>query len=183
MKRNKNISSTDRRINMKAIKFLLVMTMILTSIVIFYCAATMTFSGDWSMNEEKTDMEGGNQMLPAKLIILHKGNDLSVERFYVREWEDDFTYKEELTLDGVECESSIFNFPRKSVASWSKDGKMLTITSNTVFNWEGNEFEINTIEKWNIEEEGNVLSVNFTSDSPQGERNGTIIYEKVKGTE
>ena len=64
---------------MKAIKLLVMITMILISMIIFNCAATMNFSGDWSMNEEKTDMEGGTQMLPTKLTILHKGNNLSIE--------------------------------------------------------------------------------------------------------
>ena len=181
---------------MKAIKLLVMITMILISMIIFNCAATMNFSGDWSMNEEKTDMEGGTQMLPTKLTILHKGNNLSIERFYEREWEDDFSFKEVLTLDGEECESSIFNFPtpeiyrmkpedtrRKSVASWSNEDKMLTISSNTIFNSEGTTFEINTKEKWDIIEEWNVLSVTFTADSPSGERNGTIVYEKGKGDE
>ena len=115
-------------------------------------------------------------MVASKLTVKQEGNSLSIERLAKTRSGEDFTFEEKLTLDGKECENTIFERTRKSIAIWSDDGKSLTISSKMVFN----EFEISTVEIWRLIEEGKSLSIDYKSTSSRGERKGTYIYDKEK---
>ncbi len=140
------------------------------------------FSGEWALNNEKSDLgEGRFRRAAAKLTIQQEGNNLSIERLSRRQSGEEFVTTEKLTLDGKECENTTFgDRVRKSIANWSEDGKVLTITSTMVFEREGEQMGIKTIEIWKLTEEGNSLSINYTSSSPRGERKQMLVYDKVK---
>jgi len=158
-----------------------ILVIMLITAFTFAAKGKVNFSGEWSLNEEESDLpEGRRRGASATLTINQKGNDLSIERVYTRRSGEDFTSKESLTLDGKESENTTFRFPRKSVANWSKDGKSLTIASTTIFEREGNEFEMLRTETWSVKEKGKKLSIEYTVNSPRGERQGTLIYNTVK---
>jgi hypothetical protein len=131
------------------------------------------------LNQEKSELgEQGRRFLPSKLNIKHEGNTMIVERIYQREYEDDFVMKEDLTLDGKECKNEVWNDNMKtSVANWSEDGTILTITSTIIFQSDGNEFEIKTTEILSQTEKTS-LSIDYTSESSRGERKGLLIFDK-----
>ena len=119
-------------------------------------------------------------MASTKLTISQEVNTLTIERLLTRRSGEEFKVKEKFTLDGKECENTVYERPKKSVVTWSKDGKSLNITSKIVFERDGNEFEFNTVEIWKLADEGNSLSIEYTSKSTRGERKRTYVYDKVK---
>jgi hypothetical protein len=145
----------------------------------------VNFSGEWSFNEEKSDLgEGrGRRRAALKLTVTQKGNDLIVERLSRGRSGEEFTSEEKLTLDGKECTNTFRERPRTSVVKWSDDGKSLTITSKMVFDRGGQEFEINSSEIWSLKEDGKVLSIASSISTPRGERSATYVYDKAKVAE
>jgi hypothetical protein len=138
------------------------------------------FSGTWTFNEEKSELgEGGRWMIASKISVTQKDSVMTIERTAQRRGGEEFTTSEKLTLDGKECENTMNERTRKSTANWSEDGKQLTIASKMVFEREGNQFEIKSVEIWQLTNEGKALSIDYTSQSPRGERKAVYVYDKV----
>jgi len=142
------------------------------------------FSGKWSLNEEKSELgEGRRWMVSTKLSITQEENNLSIERRLTRRSGEEVDIIEKYTLDGKECENTLLESPKKSTVTWSEDGQSLTISSTIVFERNGNKIEINTVEILKLIEDANSLSIDYTSQSPRGERKRIYIYDKEKVTE
>jgi mannan endo-1,4-beta-mannosidase len=140
---------------------------------------TPDFSGNWIFNEDKSTLDNmGAGMLPYKMAISQKGNDLSIQRSFIVEWGDDRVTDEKLTLDGREATSEFMNSPRVMTAKWSDKGDALLIDSKVTFNRGGQTFEMKSNEIWTLTGQGTVLSIAQTSNSFRGERKITMIYEK-----
>jgi hypothetical protein len=161
---------------------LLLVVLFCTAFVVFAADDKTDFSGTWNFNEEKSEMgEGGRWMQPIKLVITQAGNDLTIERHSRGRNDEDFTMTEKLTLDGKECENPVFGEnTKKSVATWSGDGKSLTLSAIMEFWREGAKTEITSVEILKLTEDGNVLSIDFSSTSPRGERKAVYVYDKKK---
>lgn len=166
---------------MRVITILFVVTFLLISFMLFAETEKLNFSGEWSLNEEKSDLGEGRRRRPsAKLTISQDDDTLTIERLLTRRSGEEFKVKEKFTLDGKECENTVYERPKKSVVTWSKDGKSLNITSKIVFERDGNEFEFNTVEIWKLADDDDSLSIEYTYKSTRGERKSTYMYDKVK---
>jgi hypothetical protein len=161
---------------------LLLLSLFLTAFVAFAGDDKADFSGTWNFNEEKSEMgEGGRWMQPIKLVITQTGNDLTIERHSKGRNDEDFTMTEKLTLDGKECENTVFGEnTKKSVATWSEDGKVLTLSATMEFWREGAKTEITSVEILKLVEDGKGLSIDYSSKSPRGERKAVYVYDKKK---
>jgi hypothetical protein len=159
-------------------------TLIIVSLIAI-AAITVTagekadLSGDWVFSEEKSTLDDmGTQFLPTEMKVTQKDNDLSIQRTYQREYEDDFVLEEALTMDGKECESEFWNSPRITTANWSEKGDVLAIVSNITFERDGQTSELEIKEDWSLQEDGKVLSIKHHSSSDWGERDITMVFVK-----
>jgi hypothetical protein len=87
------------------------------------------------------------------------------------------TYK----LDGSESTvEDTGRMPGKSTlkASWSNDGKTLELSSNSIRNFQGNEVTITSTDKFELSDDGKVLTVNRHSESPRGTQDSTLVFNK-----
>jgi hypothetical protein len=142
-------------------------------------AQKANFSGTWSFNQDKSVLgDGGSRGAAVKLVIKQEGNNMSMDRTTRRQSGEESTNAEKYTLDGKECENASYNRPKKSKATWSEDGKSLTIASTMTFERDGQETEINTVEIFKLSADGKSLNVDYTSKSPRGERKNTFVYDK-----
>ncbi len=137
----------------------------------------VNFTGKWTLNESKSNLGEGNFRGSSQLTVEQKGNDMTIERVSHNRNGDEMTTTDKLTLDGKECDNSSGNRTRKSKASWSADGKTLTINSHMEFSRDGNTFSFDVVETWKLQNSG-ALEVDYSSKSPRGERNMTLVYEK-----
>ena len=164
---------------MKALTFFFLIVVVCFSAT-YAGAEKVDFSGKWALNNDKSQAgEGGRRMIAATMTVTQQGNDLTLEKLYQRQSGEEFTSSEKLTLDGKECENTVNERTRKSTATWSEDGKQLTIASTMVFERDGNQLEIKSVEIWKLAEEGKALSIDYTSQSPRGERKAVYVYDKV----
>jgi hypothetical protein len=137
------------------------------------------FSGEWFFNESKSNMGEGRFPATSKLTIEQKGNNLTIERLRMGRDGQEMTTKEELTLDGKETETTGgMRGTRKSAATWSDDGKTLTIKTTMIFDREGETMEMNSSEVWKLTDGGKALSIESSFSTPMGEMKATLVYDK-----
>lgn len=137
------------------------------------------FSGNWTLNEGKSELGDFGRFVPRKIKAEQKEDAITVSKTAPSFSGGDVTTTETLTFDGKTSESVVFGgSKKKSVAKWSDDGKTLTISYSIAFERDGQTFDITGTETWTIASDGKSLSVQNSSTSPQGERTTKAMYDK-----
>jgi dipeptidyl aminopeptidase/acylaminoacyl peptidase len=142
-------------------------------------AAKPDFSGQWKLNEGKSEIGEGRFRPSATLEVKQDKTNLVVVS--TRTGRDGTEQKTESTysLDGKETTSGDENRTTVSTVKWSDDGKSLAIHSKRSFTREGQTFETETDETWMLGEGGKVLSIQSKSSSSRGESSAKLVYDKV----
>jgi hypothetical protein len=145
-------------------------------------AQKVNLTGTWAFNEGKSQLGESRFRMPAsKITITQDDNTLNMEKLAKGRDGEDVTMKEKYTLDGKVSENTGFmNSVKKSTISWSADNKILTVSSTTVMERDGNTTEIKAVENYKISDDGKTLTIDATTTSPRGERKQTLVYEKTK---
>jgi hypothetical protein len=165
---------------MKAIVKLLsasiVLILFLSTTSGFAQAGKTNFSGTWAFSESKsTPAEGGFRFAASQMVITQDGNNLTFESARKNQDGEDVKSTSKFTLDGKECanQGGFGNSTRKSVVTWSADGKTLNFAHTMNFN--DNEFKSSESWKLNDDKTLSVLTVmNFQGE----ERKTTNVYDK-----
>ena len=131
------------------------------------------FSGTWTLNEEKSTMPqgggGGQRMGGRNFTVAQEANLLT----QTRTGQDGTSRVTKYTLDGKESVNTFGEFESKSTASWSGDGKTLTIVTKSNFN--GNERTSTAV--WSLTDV-KTLSIVSTRQGQDGEVKTTMVYDK-----
>lgn len=180
MKIKSNCYPKEKRVNIRIGSFLFLVAILMTSFVTDAAAKKAKFSGEWTLNEEKSYVaEYGETMAVTKMIIKQKGKKLTIEKSGTSQEGEDYNYTEMYTLDGEECENIMFGTTKKkSTAVWSDDKQSITITSTILFEFDGNELEVLTVEIFKFTEDGSFLSINQNASTDYGDLENTLVYDK-----
>ena len=81
------------------------------------------------------------------------------------------------TLDGKESVNTMGMGESKSTATWSADGKSLTIVTKMSFERDGQSMEFTTTEVWTLASPAS-LTVATTRNTPNGEVKTKMVYDK-----
>ncbi len=139
------------------------------------------FSGSWAINEDKSVLDNwGTGNLPGALKITQQDNKLIIRKTFTVEYAEDRVEDEELTLDGQENKSEMWNAPLIKTARLSALQDTLFIASKATFNRGGRTMEMTSNENWYLQERGKVLMIKQSSSSFWGKRNITIVYDKQR---
>jgi hypothetical protein len=163
-------------------------SIILSAAILLMCsAATVSaqnanFSGEWNLNEGKSDLgQFGGRMAPKKLKIDGQADGISFERFSTNQNGDAVTTKDKLTFDGKESESTAWgNSKKKSTAKWSADGQTLNVNSTILLDRNGEITEIKVTEVWKVIDNGQAIALESTSNSSFGTNTMKLVYDKAK---
>ena len=136
------------------------------------------FTGEWTLNEDRSDLGEGRAFAAFKLAVKQDGNSITIERTRTGRDGEERSSSETLTLDGKENINEGERGTSNSVLTWSEDGSTLTIKSKREFNRQGETFEMNSTEVWTLAEDGKILKIQSEMSSSRGERSVTLIYEK-----
>ena len=151
---------------------------VLYSLLAFACCfaapqatAAPNFSGSWKMNAAKSDY--GPLPVPDKYeqTIEHKDPALKIAVVQVGqngEVKTDLTY----SSDGKETTNTMRGNPVKTKGKW--DGDILTF--QTTLDFQG--AEITLADKWTLSTDGKTLTVDRHINSPQGELDQKMVFEK-----
>jgi hypothetical protein len=175
--KNKNLHlSVFKRISIYSF-ISLVVVMFLSSMVYAQTAQT-NFSGTWTLNTSKSTLQE-QTFAPKTLSIVQKNNDISIERGMNFNGEEMKT-TDKFTLDGKECQNAGFmNSVKKTILSWSSDGKVLTFTSTIKMEMEGQSNEMKLIEVYTLKDD-KTLSVESSMNSSFGDSKETQVFDKGK---
>jgi hypothetical protein len=137
------------------------------------------FSGTWILNETKSDFgEYGRMMASEKIVIMHKGKKLTMERHATSPEGESYTYTENYTLDGKECVNSPApEFKKTSTAGISEDKKGLVINSTLELSFEEMEMKILTVENFSLQEDGKVMVIKSTASTDYGDMAVSLVYD------
>ena len=160
--------------------FLMLFLISISSSTVSAQSGKTNFSGTWAFNETKsTPVEGGFRMGASLMTVTQDGNNLSVESTRKNRDGDDVKSTSKFTLDGKECsnQTGFGNSERKSVLTWSADGKTLNFAHSMTFERDGQTQEFKNTETWKINDD-KTLTVEVTMNFQGEERKVTNIYDK-----
>ncbi len=136
------------------------------------------FTGEWTLNEDKSDLGERGAFAASKIAVKQEGNTITIERTRTGRDGEERTNSETLTMDGKENIRESERGSSTSVLTWSDDGTALTIKSKREFNRQGEIFEMNSTEVWTLAEDGKILKIQSDISSSRGERSVSLVYEK-----
>ena len=138
------------------------------------------FSGIWNLNDNKSDLSDSQFRGAYKITATQDANSLTLVRLSKGRNDEDRTTTEKYALDGSESQNTVFmNNVRKSKASWSSDGKVLTINSVMSFERDGEKREFNSSEAFSLSLDGKNLTIVSTFNMRNGEFKQTRVYDKM----
>jgi hypothetical protein len=137
------------------------------------------FSGDWKLDESKSELGTAGGRVARSLKAEQKDNDITISRTTPGfNGGDPVTTTYTVTYDGKVTESEGFGgSKRKSTAKWSDDGLTLTINSAMAFERDGQTMEFKSVETWSLTSDG-LLSVVTQNSSSRGESTTKAVYSK-----
>jgi len=164
------------------------MRLISLAIILVLIAPVMTnaqagktnFAGDWTLNAEKSTQPqgGGMRMGGGNFVATQDANLLTVVRTMTGQDGQPVTMTSKYTLDGKE---SINTSPRgdsKSTATWSADGKTLTILTSRTMDMNGESVTMKSSEVWTLTD-AKTLSIASTRQGRDGaEVKTNNVYNK-----
>ncbi len=159
----------------------------LKAILVFTVALTVSvfaqpnFTGTWTLDKDKSDLgEGRRGGMAATTLTVDHGAKLEIERVSTGRDGEERKMTETLTLDGKKCTNVWFRGDKESTVTFSSDKNTLIITSIIAMNFNGNDFELNSEEKWSLDKDGKVLTIEAKSTTPRGDREQTLVYNKAE---
>jgi GTPase involved in cell partitioning and DNA repair len=139
------------------------------------------FAGDWTFNAEKSTPQGGQggggPRMGGNVVVTQDANTLTVVRTRTGQDGQETTTTMKYTLDGKE---SINTSPRgdsKSVATWSSDGKTVSIATTRTFEMNGESRTMQSTEVWKLTDP-KTLIVTSTRQGQDGEVKSDLVYDK-----
>lgn len=142
------------------------------------------FAGEWTLNAEKSTQPQGGQggggnmrMGGGNFISTQDANVLSVSRTRTGQDGTATTTVSKYNLDGKESINASQRGDSKSVASWSADGKTLTIETSRTMEMNGESMTMKSSEVWTLTGP-TTLTINSTRQGMNGEVKSTMVYDK-----
>ena len=156
------------------ISIVIIFSLLLCNLNLTAQDAKANFAGVWTINTAKSTQGDGNFRGPKQLTFKQDGNNLTVTRVNTGRDGSDNTSTATITLDGKESVSTNERGTSKSVATWSADGQTLTISRTMIRS--GSTMEMKSSEVMSMI--GATLTITSVSQSPNGERKVTLVYDK-----
>lgn len=136
------------------------------------------FSGEWVLNESKSNLGERRFMLSTEMTVKQEKGTIMIKRTGTGRDGEQRTRSETLTMDGKENVNKTENRSSTTTVLWSDDGMSMTLNSDREFNRQGETFEMKSQETWKLSDDGNTLTIQSTTSSSRGERSVTLVYDK-----
>jgi hypothetical protein len=172
--------------NVSKVMRLLSLTIILAlvaPVIVNAQAGKANFAGSWAINAAKSTQPpaggggGGQRMGGGDFTATQEANLLTVTRTRTGQDGTATTTVTKYTLDGKESINTSARGDSKSVATWSADGKSLTIKTSRTMDMNGETRTINSSEAWSLTD-AKTLSIESTRQGQDGEVKTTSVYDK-----
>lgn len=163
----------------KKISALLIVPVALLSFT--FLADKANFSGDWKLNEGKSDFgQRGARFATKEIKVDQKADAVTISRTTPGfNGGEDVTNTETLTFDGKEVQGTGFgNSVRKSSLKWAGDDQTFSIATNTTMDRNGQTMTFAATETWSLGDGGKSLTVTTVRTTQQGDVTTKAVYDK-----
>lgn len=143
-------------------------------LILFPVSGQNPFNGEWKINLQKSVVPT-DQLYLAKINLQLNGDSINTTRFYQSPDGQEYPFEENMSLDGKETKSTIYDMPRVTKAQKGENGTIL-IDSKTTFNGTGGEDSLIAKETWKMD--GNTLVLEMINQMSGQEFKGTFYYNK-----
>jgi hypothetical protein len=130
------------------------------------------FSGSWALVPAKSSFGGANPPQSLTMTVRQKDSQLAVESTLV-DARGTSTSTYTLDLSGKDAENTMRGNKVVSTSSWR--GATLHVKAKTLV--QGT--EIKTVDQWQMEESGKMLTIYRTATTPKGDIEQRFVYEKA----
>jgi hypothetical protein len=166
-----------------------IMRLLSLTLLLAFAAPAMTkaqsgktnFAGNWVLNAEKSTQpqsgQGGGMRMGGDFVATQEANLLTVVRTRTGQDGQPMTITMKYTLDGKESVNTSPRGDSKSVATWSADGKTLTIETSRTMDMNGESRTMKSKEVW-VLTDAKTLTVTATRQSQDGEVTTKLVYDK-----
>lgn len=185
MKKNVKNPAITRISILRIISFTVILAFIMPVMANAQAGKT-NFSGSWSLNTSKSDFGQGQGQgqgqrmgggMGSNFVAKQEANLLTLESTRTNQNGETVTITSKYTLDGKECTNTTGRGVSKSTATWSSDGKALTIVTTRTFDMNGESRTMTSTQVLTLGD-ANTLTVVQTTTTPNGERKTTMVYDK-----
>jgi hypothetical protein len=183
LKMKRNVSNLQISGNLMKILSLVVMLAFVAPLMINAQAGKANFAGSWKYNAEKSNVgqaagqgQGGGMRMGGggDFVAKQEANLLTVTRTMVRQDGTSNTTETKYTLDGKVTVTTTQRGDSKSTATWSADGKSLTVVTTMTMN----DMEMKTTAVWTLTD-ASTLTITTTRPGRDGvETKTTAVYNK-----
>ena len=137
------------------------------------------FAGTWAFNAEKSNLGDSPQAgrMGGDFTATQEANLLTTVRTRTGQDGQATTTTTKYPLDGKVSVNTTGRGESKSTATWSADGKVLTIVTTSTFERDGQTTEMKSTQVWSLTGP-TALSIVTTAATPNGERKTTMVYDK-----
>jgi hypothetical protein len=160
-------------LNLMRLLSLTLVLVLVSPVMIHAQAGKANFAGTWAMNADKSTLPqgggGGGRGMGGNFTVTQEANLLT----QTRTGQDGTTRVSKYTLDGKESVNTMGNNESKSTATWSADGKTLTIVTKATYN--GTERTSTSV--WSMTD-AKTLTIVSTRQGQDGEVKSTMVYDK-----
>jgi hypothetical protein len=133
--------------------------------------AVTDFSGEWTLNVARSDFGRANPPRALLMKVRQSEGQLAVEST-LTDARGDSTSRYTLDLTGKETENVMRGNRVVSLSSWR--GPSLQVKARTALQGA----EVRTVDQWQMEDGGRVLTIYRTATTPNGEIEQRFVYEK-----
>ena len=149
-----------------------VLSLFITVAAVFAAADKPDFSGEWTINLNRS--EYGAQPAPHKLTekIQHKGSNIRMEVLELSPLDQEVKYELKYVTDGKETSNTMLGSVVKSTASWI-DNQLAVHSWSNVSGW-----AVDIKDRWRLVENGTTLIVERHLTAPSGNFDETLVFDK-----
>jgi hypothetical protein len=179
---NKFLLQMKKNVIMQILSFTVLFAFLCMPMTIVAQGSKANFAGTWVFNAEKSNLGdapqgGGGPRMGGDFTSTQEANLLTVVRTRTGQDGQPVTTTSKYTLDGKVSVNTTGRGESKSTATWSADGKSLTIVTTSTFERDGQTTEMKSTQVWSLTSP-TVLSIASTTSTPNGERKTTMVYDK-----
>ncbi len=145
-------------------------------------AGDVDFSGVWELDQARSELPqaggrgGKGEFNAVKMVVTQDENKVVIERHIKDRDGEERIVTSNLTLDGKAVKEESGRGAREVKAELQ--GDELLLNSIIPMERQGRSFKIKTRQKWSLVDDGKGLVIEFTMDTPRGERKGKAYYHK-----
>lgn len=161
----------------RTIFFILVTVFTITS-AMEASAQKADFNGTWKIDRTKSTLMEYTPIL-TRIDIKINGDSLLTERYYDTGNGQEYPFTENVTLDGKECNITIYEMPRRTKANWAEQDGSLILESTTTFTRDADAQDFISKESWKVDKANNTITISYKNKVGTGESEGAFIFNKA----